>query len=117
MGTAMEMIAGGVLLVAAGAARGEFASVPNLHLSWVSVGGLAYLVLFGSLAAFTCYTWLLRNADVTLVSTYAYVNPVVAVILGTVLLGEAVTLRTVFAAAVILAGVALIVSRPATKTP
>ncbi len=55
---------------------------------------LAYLVLFGSLLAFSCYVWLLRNARVSLVATYAYVNPVVAVILGAAFLGEAVTART-----------------------
>ena len=108
----MQMLCGGVALVAAGLVAGELGDVQAP--SWRSVLALAYLVVFGSLLAFSAYAWLLRNAQVSLVATYAYVNPVVAVLLGAVFLGEAVTTRTLVAGAVILGAVALIVSaRPA----
>jgi len=110
VGTAMQMIAGGALLVPAGLLRGEAASlqVPSLE----SLVALAYLVVVGSLVGFTAYTWLLRHARTSLVGTYAFVNPVVAVLLGSLFLGEELTLRTVLAGAVIVAGVALIVVAP-----
>src|SRR5215213_6979000 len=110
VGTAMQMIAGGALLVPAGLLRGEAASlqVPSLE----SLVALAYLVVIGSLVGFTAYTWLLRHARTSLVGTYAFVNPVVAVLLGSLFLGEELTLRTVLAGAVIVAGVALIVVAP-----
>ena len=76
---------------------------------------LVYLILIGSLVGFTAYIWLLRVAPTTLVSTYAYVNPVVAVFLGWAIENESVTPRTVVAGGMILVAVALIVSaRPAT---
>jgi len=77
--------------------------------SWL---GLAYLVVAGSLLAYTAYMWLLREVPTSLVGTYAYVNPVVAVLLGTVILGEPLTWRTLVGGGVILASVALIVSAP-----
>jgi drug/metabolite transporter (DMT)-like permease len=80
---------------------------------------LIYLITFGSLVGFSAYVWLLRAAPLSLVSTYAYVNPVVAVILGAIFLGEAITLRTVVAGGIILAAVALIViarNRAATRS-
>ena len=77
--------------------------------SWL---GLAYLVVAGSLVAYTAYMWLLREVPTSLVGTYAYVNPVVAVLLGTVILGEPLTWRTLVGGGVILASVALIVSVP-----
>jgi len=80
--------------------------------SWI---GLAYLVVFGSLAGFAAYAWLLRVARTSLVSTYAYVNPVIAVLLGWAILSEAVTTRTLIAGAVIVAAVALIVSARADR--
>ena len=112
VGTAMEMIAGGAVCVVMGAATGEFS---RIHLdkfrasSWI---GLAYLIVFGSLFAYSAYTWLLRNAPTPLVSTYAYVNPAVAVFLGWLIASEQLTARTAVAAAVIVVGVALIVSGP-----
>ncbi len=108
MGTAMEMLAGGVMLLAAGALAGE---LPRVHLAEISLRsalGLGFLIVFGSLVAFSAYIWLLRTTSAALVSTYAYVNPVVAVLLGWALAGEALTLRTVAAAAVIVAGVVVL---------
>jgi drug/metabolite transporter (DMT)-like permease len=74
--------------------------------SWLAV---LYLIVFGSLVGFSAYVWLLRSAPLSLVSTYAYVNPVVAVVLGAIFIGEALTLRVLVAGTIILAAVALIV--------
>ena len=110
LGAAMQMLAGGALLALVGAASGELAHVRSPSLA--SVGAIAYLVVIGSLLAFSAYTWLLRNARTSLVGTYAFVNPVVAVLLGWAFNGEALTLRTLTAGAVIVGGVALIVLAP-----
>ena len=108
----MQMLCGGVVLVVAGLVAGELGDVQAP--SWRSVLAVAYLIVFGSLLAFSAYVWLLRNAQVSLVATYAYVNPVVAVFLGAVFLGEEVTTRTLVAGGIVLGAVALIVSaRPA----
>jgi drug/metabolite transporter (DMT)-like permease len=78
--------------------------------STASILAVVYLVVFGSMVAFTTYAWLLRNAPLSLVSTYAYVNPVVAVALGTIFLAEPISLRTIIASGIILAAVAIIVT-------
>jgi drug/metabolite transporter (DMT)-like permease len=108
--TAMEMLAGGVALAIAGAIHGEFANIHPERFSTASLLGLSYLIVFGSWVAFSAYVWLLRSAPISLVSTYAYVNPVVAVFLGWAFLSERITPRTVVAGAVILAAVALMLS-------
>jgi drug/metabolite transporter (DMT)-like permease len=108
----MQMTAGGLILAVVSAASGE---ASGFHVSQVSLEswlGLAYLVVAGSLIAYTAYMWLLREVPTSLVGTYAYVNPVVAVLLGTVVLGEPLTWRTLVGGGVILASVALIVSAP-----
>jgi drug/metabolite transporter (DMT)-like permease len=116
LGIGMQMLAGGVLLGLAGAATGE---IGQLHVgaigqkSWLSVG---YLVVAGSLIGFTAYAWLIRNARTSLVSTYAYVNPIVAVLLGAAFASEPITVRTLVAGGIILAGVAMIVARPAPRS-
>jgi drug/metabolite transporter (DMT)-like permease len=110
MGTSIEMLAGGVVLAGVGLASGEAGRVDPSAFSLSSVIGLAYLIVFGSLVAFTAYQWLLQNARITLVSTYAYVNPVVAVLLGVAFLSERLTLRMLVAGLVILAAVAMIVT-------
>jgi drug/metabolite transporter (DMT)-like permease len=107
--TALQMLCGGLLLVAAGAVAGEFASIDVSAFSTESVVALGYLVVFGSLLAFTSYTWVLQHAPVSKVATYAYVNPVIAVLLGWLILSEAITARVLVAAATILASVAFIV--------
>jgi drug/metabolite transporter (DMT)-like permease len=121
VGTAMEMLAGGVALLIAGAAAGELGDLDLGAISAPSLWGLGFLIVFGSWVGFAAYVWLLRVARTSLVSTYAYVNPVVAVFLGWAILSEAVTLRTFLAGGVILVGVAMIVaasSRPSTdETP
>lgn len=108
LATAMEMLAGGALLILAGALTGEWSQLSLGAVSTRSVVALTYLVLFGSLVGFTAYVWLLRVANPTHVSTYAYVNPVIAVFLGWALADEPITPRTLVAAAIIVAAVVLI---------
>jgi drug/metabolite transporter (DMT)-like permease len=108
----MQMLAGGTVLVVAGAVGGELGELHLADVSARSAAGLVYLILFGSLLAFSAYVWVLRNARTSLVATYAYVNPVVAVALGWLVLGEGVSLRVLAAGAIIVASVALIVSAP-----
>jgi drug/metabolite transporter (DMT)-like permease len=110
VGTAMQMLAGGAALLVAGAIRGEFADLRPAEFSVASLLGLAYLIVFGSWVGFSAYAWLLRVTRTSLVATYAYVNPVVAVLLGWMFLSERVTLRTVLAGGIIVIAVALIVS-------
>jgi drug/metabolite transporter (DMT)-like permease len=94
-----------VVLMVAGALAGEHVGTPSTESVWAWL----YLVFIGSLVAYTSYTWLLRNAPIQLVATYAYVNPVVAVILGAAILSEAVRGVTLIGTAVIVASVAVIV--------
>ena len=108
---AMQMLAGGVLLLVAAALHGELSHLRQPTFS--TAGALLYLVVVGSLVDFTAYTWLLRNARMSLVGTYAFVNPVVAVLLGWAFNHEGLSPRTIVAGAVIVAGVALIVLAPA----
>jgi drug/metabolite transporter (DMT)-like permease len=111
LSTAYQMLAGGVVLLAVGLGRGELANVDPATFSVRSIGAFAYLVVFGSLVAFSAYTWLLQNASVSLVSTYAFVNPVVAVVLGALILAEPITATIVIGAAVIVVAVAFIIFR------
>jgi drug/metabolite transporter (DMT)-like permease len=115
LSTAMQMLAGGALLLLAATLTGEPAHFALAQVSARSLLSLAYLVVFGAIIAFTAYVWLLRAAPPVLVSTYAYVNPVVAVLLGWALAGEPLARGTLIAAAVILTGVALISSAQGKK--
>jgi drug/metabolite transporter (DMT)-like permease len=99
-------LCGGVLLLVVSIAGGELGEATWSADALLSLG---YLVVIGSLVGFTAYVWLLRSAPVSLVATYAYVNPIVAVALGWALLGETITLQMVVAGASILVAVALIV--------
>ncbi|WP_260606772.1 EamA family transporter, partial [Streptomyces sp. WAC08241] len=108
--SAYEMIAGGLAGAALGLFRGEHHGLDLAEVSPRSWTALAYLVVFGSLIAFTAYAWLLQAAPLSLVATYAYVNPVVAVALGALLLNEALTWPVVLGGAIVVAGVCLIVS-------
>ena len=107
-GSATQMLAGGAVLIVAGLLSGEGSRLDLTHASTRSILGFFYLVSFGSLLGYTAYIYLLGHTSAAKASTYAYVNPVVAVFLGWALAHEAVTTRTVIAAAVILAGVAII---------
>lgn len=110
LGTASHMLAGGLSLVAAGLLLGEGRGLSPGAASMRSLLSFGYLIVFGSLVAYTTYMWLLRHAQASLVSTYAYVNPVVAVFLGWLLAGESVSVRTLVAAAIIVGSVAVIVT-------
>ena len=108
MSTGMQMLAGSVALLVIGAAIGEPARIHPTQISAASWIGWTYLVTFGSLIGFTAYIYLLQAVSPAKASTYAYVNPLVAVFLGWAIAGEPVTPRTLIAAAIILAGVAMI---------
>jgi drug/metabolite transporter (DMT)-like permease len=106
---AWQMLLGGGVCALTGALVGEFGDLDVAEFSLRSVAGLAYLVVFGSWLAFTAYAWLLQNAPVSRVATYAYVNPVVAIALGWAILDESVTTITFAGAAIIIASVAAVV--------
>ena len=105
MSAAMQMCWGGAIMLAAGTLSREWAA---LHFSLPSAMALAYLALAGSLAAFAAYVYALTHLPVTIVSLYAYVNPIIAVVLGTVLLGEPFDTRMVLAIGIILSGLAVV---------
>jgi drug/metabolite transporter (DMT)-like permease len=107
-GTALELLIGGAALSVLGPLLGERWSTLALHASAQSLLAIAYLALIGSLFAFTAYVWLLQHAPISQVSTYAYVNPVVAVVLGALVLGERVTTTTIIGGAIIVLAVALV---------
>jgi len=106
----IQMLAASILLVGEGLVVGEAGQLDVSKISTESILATLYLAAFGSMLAYTTYGWLLRNAPLSLIGTYAYVNPVVAVALGTVFLGEPITPRTLVASAVILGAVAMIVT-------
>jgi drug/metabolite transporter (DMT)-like permease len=108
---AAEQVLGGLLLVIVGLAAGEGSKLHPEAFSGRSIGAFVYMVTAGSLLAFTAYVWLLHNAPISLVSTYAYVNPVVAVALGALVLGERVSGWILAGAALVVGGVGLVVSR------
>jgi drug/metabolite transporter (DMT)-like permease len=111
LNTALQMLCGGGLMFVAGLLLGEAGQFDPAAVSTRSWLSLAYLVTFGSLLAFTTYMWLLRVARPSVISTYAYVNPLVAVFLGSAIGGEALTAHVGLATAMILAAVALIALR------
>ena len=108
LGTALQMLAGGAALLLVALARGEFAGFDPATVTRRSWVAFVYLVLAGSLVGFSTFVWLMRHSTPARVATYAYVNPVVALLLGWLLLGEPVTARTLAASAVIIAAVVLI---------
>ena len=105
-----QMLAGAFVTGIEAFIVGEPAAFHPEAISTASIAALVYLVFVGSMLAFTSYAWLLRNAPLSLIGTYAYVNPVVAVFLGSVFLHEQITVRTIIASGVILAAVAIIVA-------
>jgi drug/metabolite transporter (DMT)-like permease len=108
--TGLQMALGSVILLAMGLVTGEGSGWSPADVSSRSLVALVYLTLIGSLLGFTVFAWLLRVAPLPKLSTYAYVNPIVAVILGAIILGEPITPRTVLAGGVIVAAVALIIT-------
>src|SRR5579864_8590567 len=112
LGAAMQSLSGGLALWVAGILSGE---TRVLHLAAISVRSwlaLGYLIVFGSMVGFAAYIYILKKSTATRVATYALVNPVVALFLGWLLIGETITLRTIIAAAVILTAVLLVITAP-----
>jgi drug/metabolite transporter (DMT)-like permease len=112
VGSAMQSITGGVILWIAAGLTGEFRS---LHLGLVSTRSwmaMVYLICFGSMIGFSSYLYILKHSTATRVATYAFVNPIVALFLGWLLLNETINLRTILASAVILAAVLLVITAP-----
>jgi drug/metabolite transporter (DMT)-like permease len=112
--TGMEMLGGGALLMIVAALSGEFAQLDVHAISKASAIGLLYLVTFGSLLGFTSYIWLLDKVSPARLGTYAYVNPLVAVMLGWAIAGERLSIRTGIAAAIVICAVALITTARST---
>jgi drug/metabolite transporter (DMT)-like permease len=110
LGTSMEQLAGGAALALLALSVGEVGRLDLASVSLASLVGLGYLIVFGSLVAFTAYIWLLNHVPVTTVATYAYVNPIVAVALGMLFRDESLSLRTLLAAVLIIGAVIAMVS-------
>ena len=108
--TGIQMVLGGLVLALMGMLTGELGSVDPGSITLESVLAVLYLLVMGSLVAFTVYGWMLRVAPLPLVATYAYVNPVVAVILGAIIINEPIDLRTIVAGAIIVTSVAVTVT-------
>ncbi len=108
LGSGMEMLAGGVLLLFASLVSQEWIGFQPSNVSFLSLVSFLYLIVFGSLIAFSSYVWLLTKTTTARASTYAYVNPVVAVFLGYFLAGEQLTLRTLLASSMIVIAVVVI---------
>jgi drug/metabolite transporter (DMT)-like permease len=113
LSTGMQMLAGGLVLTIFGTLMGEWSRLVWQDVSARSLFSLAYLAVFGSIIGFSSYFWLLRNTTLTRASTYAFVNPVVAVFLGWAFAGEALTPRTLLATAIIVVAVMLVILRHA----
>lgn len=107
----MQMFSGGLVLHLVSLLTGEFSRFDLAKVSNESLFGLGYLVIAGSLIGFTAYSWLLKNANPAMVSTYAYVNPIVAVFLGWLIAGETFTTQMLVGAGVIVGSVVLITAR------
>jgi drug/metabolite transporter (DMT)-like permease len=116
LGSGMEMLAGGVLLLVASLVSQEWVGFQPGNVSVLSLVSFIYLIAFGSLIGFSSYVWLLTKTTTARVSTYAYVNPVVAVFLGYLLASEQLTLRTLLASAVIVIAVVVITTFKARQT-
>jgi drug/metabolite transporter (DMT)-like permease len=117
LGTGIEMLGGALGLFVVGTLTGEWGQLHLEDISAASAIGLVYLIVFGSLVGFVSYSWLLRNAPIALVSTYAYVNPLVAIFFGAWLGHELVTNRIVLSGLVIIGSVVVINWSKQTKTP
>ncbi len=117
LASAMSMLTGGVVALGIGVAGNELAGLDPARVSAASIAAWAYLVVFGSMLAFTCFTWLVSVVEPTQVATYAYVNPVVALFLGWWLAGEPLGVRTLIATPVILLGLVLVLGPERLRLP
>ena len=116
MATGMQMLMGSMALLLAGTVTGEWSRLDLANVSLASILALIYLIVFGAIIGYSAYVWLLRVSTPARVSTYAFVNPLVAVVLGWSIAGEEFTLRMGFAAVVIITGVALITLEEQSRT-
>lgn len=110
LATAQQMLCGGAMLLVAGVIAGETHKVALREISAHSIWAFVYLVVIGALVGYSAYTWLLRNCEPAKVATYAYVNPIVAVLLGALFAGETLTARAIVAAALIIGSVAIVIT-------
>jgi drug/metabolite transporter (DMT)-like permease len=117
LGSGMEMLAGGVLLLLTSLVSQEWVGFQPSNVSFLSLVSFLYLIVFGSLIAFSSYVWLLTKTTTARASTYAYVNPVVAVLLGYFLAGEQLTLRTLLASSMIVIAVVVITTYKSRQSP
>jgi len=117
LSASMQMMSGGALLLIVGVFSGETRHFQMAQLTILSVAALAYLIVFGSIVAFTVYTWLVSVSSPSRLSTYAYVNPVIAVFLGWAVAGEPLGVRTIVATSIIVAGVVLVTTRRKRPSP
>ena len=108
LNAAMQMLSGGAMLLLVGTVTGEWAKFDINAISRTSWIALIYLIVIGAIVAYTAYSWLLKNASPAMVSTYAYVNPAIAVFLGWAIAGETLTGKMLLGAAIIIGSVALI---------
>ncbi|MEO7723478.1 MAG: EamA family transporter [Chthoniobacterales bacterium] len=115
LSSAQTMLCGGGLMIIAGLAHGEARQFHLSQITAVSLGAFAYLVIIGAVVGYTSFIYLLRHCDPSKVATYAYVNPVVAVLLGAFFAGETLSLRTAIAAGVIVGSVALVITTQQAK--
>ena len=115
--TAVPLICGAVMLLAAAGVTGEFHATHWASISLKSILGLAYLITFGSIVAFTAYTWMLQRCPPALVATHTYANPIVAVLLGWLLASEPLTMRVALASVAILGAIVLIRRGERTVSP
>ncbi len=112
MSAACQMTGGGLSLLLVASVQGEWSQFNPAAISWVSLAGFSYLFCFGSMVAISAYVWLLQNASASAVSTYAFVNPLVALLLGWLIASEPLTMTIIIGAGVILAGVMLVITTP-----
>jgi drug/metabolite transporter (DMT)-like permease len=110
LAASQQMLCGGTLLIIAGIARGELRHFDPRQITAQSVGAFVYLVLIGGIIGYASYAWLLRHCEPAKVATYAYVNPIVAVLLGALFAHETLSVRTFLAASLIIGSVALVIT-------
>jgi drug/metabolite transporter (DMT)-like permease len=116
LAASQQMLCGGALLTLAGVVTGELHRFDPGRVTLLSVGSFAYLVIIGAVVGFTAYIWLLRHCNPAKVATYAYVNPIVAVVLGALFAGETLTARAMVAAGLIIGSVALVITVQQSKS-
>ena len=110
LAAAQQMLCGGALLLIAGTARGEWQHLDLQRITTQSLVAFVYLVLIGGIIGYVSYAWLLRHCEPAKVATYAYVNPIVAIILGAVFAHETLSLRTLVGAGLIIGSVAVVIT-------